>query len=91
MLQYFLVSFSVGGVKMQTAVTIVFLLISVALAGLVLMQEGKQSGLSGSFGGGETYWSKNKGRSRDGLLVKITTVLAVLFLVISLLLSSKLF
>ena len=50
---------------------------------IVLMQEGKQQGL-GSIGGmADTYWGKNKGRSMEGVLVKATTVMVVLFMVIS--------
>ena len=91
MLQLFAVSFYVGGVIMKLALTIIFLVVSVILSVIVLMQEGKQSGLSAAIGGGETYWSKNKGRSKEGMLVKVTTVLAILFLVLAALISSKLF
>ncbi|GHU42755.1 putative protein-export membrane protein SecG [Clostridia bacterium] len=62
---------------------IVFILISIALTVIVLMQEGKQQGL-GSIGGmAETYWGKNKGRSMEGVLVKATTAMVILFFVIS--------
>ena len=50
------------------------------------MQEGKQEGL-GSLAGGastDTYWSKNKGRSKEGALKKFTTVLAGGFFFLSL-------
>ena len=63
--------------------TVVFMIVCVAMTVVILMQESKQQGL-GSLGGmSETYWSKNKGRSREGMLIKITTVLVTLFLVIS--------
>lgn len=63
--------------------TIVFILICIALTVVVLMQEGKQQGL-GSIGGmSDTYWAKNKGRSKEGMLVKATTAMVVLFMVIS--------
>ena len=69
---------------MKTALIIIFLVISVILAVIVMMQEGK-GGLSGAISGGgaDTYWSKNKGRSMEGMLVKITRVLMALFLIIS--------
>ena len=69
---------------MKTALIIIFLVISVILAVIVMMQEGK-GGLSGAISGGgaDTYWSKNKGRSMEGMLVKITRVLLALFLIIS--------
>ncbi len=73
---------------MKLALTIVFLLVSVIMAVLVLSQEGKNNGLSSSIGGGsETYWSKNKGRSKESQMVLITTILAILFFVLALVLS----
>lgn len=74
---------------MKLALGIIFLLVSVTMSVFVLSQEGKNNGLSGSIGGGagETYWSKNKGRSKESLLIIITTVLAVLFYVLSLVLT----
>lgn len=74
---------------MQLALTIVFLLIAVVMTIIILFQEGKSNGLSTSIGGGssETYWSKNKGRSKESLLVTITTILTILFFVLSLILS----
>jgi len=55
---------------------------------IVLLQEGKQAGLSGSISGAaETYWGKNKGRSMEGTLNKITKILAVVFILLSLLLN----
>ncbi len=75
---------------MKTALSIVFVVIAIALAIIVLMQEGKSQGLSGTLGGGnETYWSKNKGRSKDAVMVKITVALTVIFFVLAILLSSK--
>ena len=50
---------------------------------IVLMQEGKNNGLGALTGSSDTYWSKNKGRSMEGMLVKITRVLLALFLIIS--------
>lgn len=77
---------------MKLALTIVFLVISVVMAVLVLMQEGKNNGLSGSISGtSETYWSKNKGRSKESIMVTVTTILAVLFFVLSLVLGLGIF
>jgi len=72
---------------MKILLTIIFLAVSVALAVIVLMQEGKSAGL-GSIGGiGDTYWGKNKSRSMEGQLVRITKILAAAFLLIALLLN----
>lgn len=67
--------------------TILFVIICVALVVLVLMQEGKSDGLGAISGAAETYWGKNKGRSMEGRMVKITTFLAVAFIVLALLLN----
>ena len=48
----------------------------------VLMQSGKDKRLSGSIAGGsETYYGQNKGKSRDKLLSRLTTVIAIVFTV----------
>jgi len=67
----------------RTILTIVFIIICLALTVLVLMQEGKNAGLGAVSGAAETYWGKNKGRSMEGTLVKITKYLVVLFFVIA--------
>ena len=67
----------------KTILTIVFIIICIALTVIVLMQEGKQQGLGSISGIADTYWGKNKGRSVEGVLVKATTVMVILFMVIS--------
>ena len=62
---------------------IIFLIDCIALTVVVLMQEGKQQGLGAIAGAAETYWCKNKGRSMEGGLVKATTIMGILFFVIS--------
>lgn len=76
---------------LRIILTIVFIIICVALIVLVLMQEGKSAGLGSIAGAAETYWGKNKGRSMEGLLVKITKVLAVLFMVLAAVLNLNVF
>ncbi len=76
---------------LRTVITVIFILICVALVILVLMQEGKSAGLGAISGAAETYWGKNKGRSMEGRLVKITKVLAVLFMVIAAVLNLNVF
>lgn len=68
--------------------TIVYIIICIALVIVVLMQEGKTSGLGAVGGAADTYWSKNKGRSTEGMLVKITRVLGILFVVLSVVLCT---
>ncbi|MBQ8281388.1 MAG: preprotein translocase subunit SecG [Lachnospiraceae bacterium] len=72
---------------LRVIVTILYIIVCIALTVIVLMQEGKSAGLTGSISGAaETYWGKNKGRSMEGALEKITKVLAILFIVISIVL-----
>jgi len=71
----------------KTILTVIYILICIALVVVVLMQEGKSAGLSGAINGiADTYWGKNKGRSVEGLLSKLTIVFSALFIVISLVL-----
>lgn len=72
----------------RVVVTIVYVIICIALTVIVLMQEGNSAGLSGAINGvADTYWGKNKGRSVEGGLVKVTRILTVLFIIISLILN----
>ena len=69
---------------MQIALSIIQIIVSVMLVIIVLMQSGKSQGLPGSIAGGaETFFGKNKGRTIDGILSKVTSVLAVLFIISS--------
>ncbi len=72
---------------MKTALTILFICICVAMVVLVVLQEGKEAGLGTISGMADTYWSKNKGRSLQGKLLKATTVCCVLFFVVAVALS----
>lgn len=76
---------------LRTVVTILFIIICIVLTILVLMQEGKSAGLGALSGAAETYWGKNKGRSMEGALVKITKYLAVAFIVLAAILNIKRF
>ncbi len=65
----------------RVIVKIVFMILSVVMTVVVLMQEGKGNGLSSLSGSNiDSYWGKNKGRSMEGVLVKVTRVLLVIFL-----------
>ena len=73
---------------LRTIVTVVFIAICIALVILVMLQESKSNGLTGTVGGmADTYWGKNKGRSMEGKLVKWTTILTVVFFVLTVVLN----
>lgn len=76
---------------LRIVVSIVYIIVSVALVILVLMQEGKAQGLGSISGAAETYWGKNKGRSMEGMLVKITKILAFVFLALTVALNLNVF
>ena len=72
----------------KIVIMIFFVIVSVAISVIVLMQQGKDAGL-GSLSGqtSDTSWARNKGRSKEGMLAKITAVLVVLFFVCAALLN----
>ena len=76
---------------LRVILTIIFILVSVALSAIVLMQEGKSAGLGVISGAAETYWGRNKGRSIEGKLEKFTKILVVVFMLIAILLNMNLF
>lgn len=64
---------------------IVLIITSILLVAIVLFQEGRSAGLSGAIAGGaETFLGKNKGKTIEQKLVKITKVLAGAFFVLAL-------
>ncbi len=76
---------------LKIVLTVLFIIVCVSLVVLVLMQEGKSAGLGTISGAAETYWGKNKGRSMEGLLVKLTKVMAVSFILLSAILNLRIF
>ena len=76
---------------LSVVINIIFILVCVALTVLVLMQEGKSAGLGSISGAAETYWGRNKGRSMEGMLVKITKILAVFFMLLAVVLNLNVF
>ena len=76
---------------LRIVLQVIFILVCFALAAIVLMQEGKTQGLGAIGGVAESYWGKNKGRSMEGALVKITKYLVIAFIVIAVILNIKRF
>lgn len=67
--------------------TVVFIIICIALIAIVLLQEGKSAGLGAIAGAAESYWGRNKGRSMEGTLVRVTKYLVIAFIVIAVILN----
>ncbi|HZJ58274.1 MAG TPA: preprotein translocase subunit SecG [Clostridia bacterium] len=73
---------------LKLAATIVLVLFELFLIIVVLLQTGKSAGLSASFGGGsETFFGKNKARSFEGRLQRLTTISAIGFILVSIILA----
>ncbi len=68
-------------------VSIVLFILCIALSGIVLMQDSKSAGLSGAISGAaETFVSKNKARTIQGKLERLTKILGACYLVLALVL-----
>ena len=76
---------------LKIILTVVFIIISIALTVIILMQEGQSAGLGAIDGAADTYWGKNKGLSMEGRLVTVTKFLVVLFIVIAAVLNLGIF
>jgi preprotein translocase subunit SecG len=69
----------------ELIVRIFLIIASLILIASILLQSGKSAGMSGEIAGGaESIWGKNKGRSYEGKLEKLTTISAIIFVVASL-------
>ena len=69
----------------QIILSIIYFIISVGLIAIVMLQSGKSAGLSGAIGGGaDTFLSKNKAKSADARMAKMTKWVAIVFMVITL-------
>lgn len=70
---------------MHTFMMVVLLLASIVLIASILMQSGNSDGLSGSIAGGaEQLFGKKKSRGYDALLARITTICAIVYIIVSL-------
>ena len=75
---------------MSIALKIILAVASLVLIISILLQSSNSDGLSGSIGGGaEQLFGKRKSQGYEGILSKISTVTAVLFIVVSLVLRSR--
>ena len=67
--------------------TIIQVLCGLAVIAVVMLQSGKSASLSGAIAGGaDTFLSKNKAKSVDAKLAKMTKWVAILWVVLTLVL-----
>ncbi len=72
----------------KLVITIIQLILCVGLTAIVLLQSGKRSGLSGAIAGAaDTYLTKNKAKTMDAKLAKMTKWVAIVFVVLTLVLN----
>ena len=68
--------------------TVIQVLLAIFLIAVVLLQEGKTSGLNGAISGGaDTFLAKNKAKSWDAKLARWTKWVAIVFVVLTLVIS----
>ena len=73
---------------MEIVLTVLEAIASVAMILVVLLQSGKEAGLSGAIAGGsETYMSKNKKGGMDKTLATATKWIALVWVLLTLALS----
>ena len=70
---------------LKLILTIVQVVLCVAVIAIVMLQSGKSAGLSGAISGAaDTFLSKNKAKSVDAKLAKMTKWVAIVFMVLTL-------
>jgi preprotein translocase subunit SecG len=73
---------------MLIAITVIQVLSGLVVTAIVLMQSGKSAGLSGAIAGAaDTFLSKNKAKSLDAQLARVTKWSALVFVLLTLLLN----
>lgn len=73
---------------LKLVLTILLVVLDLALIAVVMLQSGKSAGLSGAIAGGaDTFLSKNKAKSMDAKLAKMTKWVAIAFMVLALIVS----
>lgn len=69
---------------MNMVLTIIYIIVAVILTGVVLTQQGKDPREASSvMGGSGSFFSQNKGATKEAILEKLTAVCAVLFVILS--------
>ena len=71
----------------QLVVSIIYFILALVLIAVVMLQSGKSAGLPGAIAGGaDTFLSKNKAKSADARLARMTKWVAIVFMVLTLVL-----
>lgn len=69
----------------QYVLAILIILVSILIIGLVVLQESKQQGLSGAIAGAaDTFFGKNKGRTKEAQFEKFTKIAGSIYFILAL-------
>lgn len=73
---------------MKTLLIIIYAIVAVVLTVLTLAQSSEDEGASSTITGGSgSFYEKNKGRTKEGRIKKITIILGVVFIVLAIVLG----
>jgi len=74
---------------MKTLLIIIYAIVAVVLTILTLAQTKEDSGVSGTIVGGssDSFYDKNKGRTKEGKLKRLTIILGVAFIILAIVLG----
>ncbi|WP_055070434.1 preprotein translocase subunit SecG [Clostridium massiliamazoniense] len=69
---------------MRTFLIIAEIILAIIVVVSIMMQPSKADALSGFIQGkGDTFYSKNKGRTKEAMLVKTTIISTILFVIVT--------
>ena len=68
----------------RLAFVCLLIVLAVILIVSVMLQPSSQEGLGAISGGSDTFFSKNKGRTREGMLLRMTIVVSIVIFVLAL-------
>ena len=69
---------------LELTLGIILMVLAAVVAILILMQTGKEKSLSGTIAGaGESFFSKNKGKTKERTLSIITSILSIIFVILA--------
>lgn len=70
---------------LKVLLTIVYVIVCVALIVICLMQSSEDEGASSTIVGGSqsSFYEKNKGRTKEGKLKRLTIILGIVFVILT--------
>ena len=73
---------------MKALLTVVYIIICLAIIVLALIQSKEDEGASSTIvGSSSSFYEKNKGRTKEGMLKKWTIILGVAFIILTIILN----